>query len=592
MAMKIPSSGNPFGVAAEVQSTREMGLVKAPEPEFSEAGLAKQLGQAGDKILAAAQKWQEEQDNTRLDDFSNQLKSLESDLTYNEETGYARQLGKNALERESGRTLADEVQDRFTEEGRKLMANMSPRVRRRAQELFDATSVTLNNNVNRHVFAQSIEWRKSVTQETLARASAMTQSDDLEERLSGFAIAREATKRRAHDLGLEVDLTATVGKSHVELLSRMIDEGRLDEAKDWFGQYKHEMSGNQIAGIDKLMTAKETEVTGKALGEKLYLESGGDRAKAYKQLDGVDERYRETTKKSIDAAYQRDEAIRKQENEENKKEAWQFLVNGEAVPLSLEQEIKEKDPETWRSIDSYVRSQESNTPVKRNLKAWDDLLALSTRDPERFRSLDLSTYQGDLPLEDIKTLQLLQRNLPGKQFEGFMGDVRSRCKIENINDEKKKQQVEQAAVALYSDYVGRTKQQVLDPRVRSELIETLFKDVNPSWFGSTRGYEAVANRTDGMRPSDAVSSVSYGMTQEQMRDRLASKGIKSPESLTPQTQEWGGYFLKNGRWPQNLKQKAMKQIEQYKKEGSTDPRVLNPTEADIDRMCRLIFIKG
>lgn len=576
MAMKIPSSGNPFGVSAEVQSTREMGLVKAPESEFSEAGLAKQLGQAGDKILAAAQKWQEEQDNTRLDDFANQLKSLESDLTYNEETGYARQLGKNALERESGRTLADEVQDRFTEEGRKLMANMSPRVRRRAQELFDATSVTLNNNVNRHVFAQSIEWRKSVTQETLARASAMTQSDDLEERLSGFAIAREATKRRAHDLGLEVDLTVTVGKSHVELLSRMIDEGRLDEAKEWFGQYKHEMSGSQIAGIDKLMTAKETEVTGKALGEKLYLENGSDRAKAYKQLDDVDERYRETAKKGIDAAYQRDEAIRKQENEENEKEAWQFLVNGEAVPLSLEQEIKEKDPKTWRSIETYLRAKEKDTPVVTDLPTWDRLLRMVTANPEAFRSIDFTTYKGTLSETDIKTLQNMQKNLPGKQFDGFMSEVRLRCKIENIQKPEAIQKVEQAAAALFADYQSRSKMNVLDGRVQSDLIERVFKGYDTEWYLPNKsGHEVIGERSVGVRPSNAITSIAYGMTYDEIRNQLQAKGVKTTPTMTSDQLSWGTYYIKNDRWPQQLINDVTRSLEAAKKKGEFPKEIDN-----------------
>lgn len=113
MAMKIPTVEGP--------SVQQQGIPDAYEQApraLGQAGMvrAQQTADAANmagKYAEALQRERDEMDQVRVDDALNKLKERQLDLTFNTETGFVHQKGIGALERKSGRPLAEE----YTEQG-------------------------------------------------------------------------------------------------------------------------------------------------------------------------------------------------------------------------------------------------------------------------------------------------------------------------------------------------------------------------------------------------------------------------------------------------------------------------------------------
>ena len=76
--------------------------------EFGQA--AQEIGSQWQKI---ALKEQELQDDLRVEESLNALREKQLDLTLNPQSGYSQQLGKNAIQRQSGQALSDEYMGQF-----------------------------------------------------------------------------------------------------------------------------------------------------------------------------------------------------------------------------------------------------------------------------------------------------------------------------------------------------------------------------------------------------------------------------------------------------------------------------------------------
>lgn len=114
--------------AVEGPSVQQQGLPDAYQrapAALGQAGMvrAQQLGQAAQlagEFAAMQQRERDEMDQVRVDDALNKLKERQLDLTFNQETGFTHQRGIAAIERQSGRPLADEYSQRLQEHSNEL----------------------------------------------------------------------------------------------------------------------------------------------------------------------------------------------------------------------------------------------------------------------------------------------------------------------------------------------------------------------------------------------------------------------------------------------------------------------------------------
>ena len=202
MAMKIPG-GNPFEVGVSTYPVE--GLV-TPKADVSHAKAKYSAFQE------QVDKWNAEQDAMAANDLINELEK-ESELMKNDPNeGWANQMGKNAVQRESGKSLADEQIERFKTKYHGMNLGMySPAVRKKVQAYYDTKVNYINRDVNRHVIRQNEVWRESVDEENFRNLTKQALSQDPEEARSGFAGIRVLTDQRAARAGIKADYTKTLG---------------------------------------------------------------------------------------------------------------------------------------------------------------------------------------------------------------------------------------------------------------------------------------------------------------------------------------------------------------------------------------------
>lgn len=583
--MRIPG-GNPFGVNVATQSTQEMGLVAAPETEYSEAGLAKKLDGAGKQMMATAQKWVQEQDNTRVQIFSNDIKDLENDLEFNPETGFSTLLGRNATERPSGKDLSTEVLDAFETRAADLMKNMSPAARRSAQQVLDATRSNLQNKLNKHIIAQSAVVKQSENARTIDGAYKDAQSDDEQTRNSGFAVLRAMGQKDAQEKGVEFDPSKTVGIAHLDRIEVLVDDSRLGEAKAWLKNNRDEMSAAQYKSAKELVDKGYTTKHAGDLASKI-IASGKSDAEMLRDVESVDPKYRKQVRSAVQTHITTQEAINRQEVQDLVTDAWGLAINGGDIPLSMRADLEAKAPQKLASIDRYINAQKHGKQIKTDRGTWNFLWSMAQNEPEKFARINLQEYMGDLSTSDVVRFQGMQNNYAKADRKAFMNSVRKQIKSEGLD--KNSYEIESAALALWNDELERNKAKTVDPARRDALLSQLFSevDVKSFWERDKPQWKVIANSQD--KPNDAVFAAMAGMDEKAVIGKLKAKGINVPV-WTNKTQTAASYFAVNGMWPADVRKAAMKQLDDWRKAG--DQRAANPSQKMINDMCKYLFERG
>lgn len=539
MAMKVPGGGNPFAVNVATQSTQEMGLVDAPKTAFSEAALADRLKTAGDKIEAQAQKWVDEQDRARLQKFANDLSDLQSDLEANPETGFLNLQGENASNPADGKDLRTNVTEQFDQRSAVLMEKMGWRTRARANELRDAMRSRLNDKVNRHIIQQAAVAKQAENARTIDIAMKNLQAAETPEDVySNLFVLRGLTDEQAREKGVPADYSKTMGVAHSLLIGDMVEDKRFDDAKGWLEGCMGDMSADQYKKAKDLIDAGVKLEKGKTIGDELYEKHKDDKAGGIKALLGVDEEYREIARKQLTFRRKEADQIKAAELAELKKQVYTFIAKDENVPLGLKQELLERDPEMYRTIEKLEESRMTGQPIQTDLPTFDKLNEMAQTNPQAFRELNMVEYKGKLSNGDIAHFQTLQKNLPGNQYKAWQTQVKARMKMEKKVIGGKEHLVTSAALAMWNEEVGKSKNNVVDPKRMSEMLVELFDEVSvPGRFFGTNEqprWEVISERPN-MSASDAVLSATHGVTMPELRQSMKSAGLQEPKQWNDET---------------------------------------------------------
>lgn len=586
MAMKIPM-GNPFGVGVTPQSTQNMGLVATPETEHSPDKLAAKIDQVGEQITKSSLAWQQEQNNTRVQMFANDLKELENDLEMNPETGFTRLQGRNATERPSGKDLSSEVLDALDSRSKVLMDNMSPIARKAAQQILDATRNSLQLKVNKHLIEQAAVVKQHENTRTLNTAAINAQSEDEQTRNSGLYVARAMTEEMAREKGVwPPDYSKTLGVIHGTRIETLVDDSRIDEAKAWLKQNKHEMSADQYKAAKELIDKGYTTKHAGDLASKI-IASGKSDAEMLRDVESVDPKYRKQVRSAVQTHITTQEAINRQEVQDLVTDAWGLAVNGGDIPLSMRADLEAKAPQKLASINRYIEAQKHGKQIKTDRGTWNFLWNMAQNEPEKFARINLQEYMGDLSTSDVVRFQGMQNNYAKADRKAFMNSVRKQIKSEGLD--KNSYEIESAALALWNDELERNKAKTVDPARRDALLSQLFSevDVKSFWERDKPQWKVIANSQD--KPNDAVFAAMAGMDEKTVIGKLKAKGINVPV-WTNKTQTAASYFAVNGMWPADVRKAAMKQLDDWRKAG--DQRAANPSQKMINDMCKYLFERG
>ncbi len=170
--MKVPTYDN-FQTQIAQQPNVQLQAPGGPTPGAIAAEQAGQFGRAmtstGDAVGKIALDMQQQANTLRVDDADNERKEFEQTLTHDKDAGYTSQLGRNAMDRASGKPLADEFADKLKERIGTLSAGLGNDAQRQAFALRSNSALTqFHGQAFRHESEQFQEYAKSVREGTIS----------------------------------------------------------------------------------------------------------------------------------------------------------------------------------------------------------------------------------------------------------------------------------------------------------------------------------------------------------------------------------------------------------------------------------------
>lgn len=412
--IKIPHANNPFGIGVDVQSTHEMGMSAVPDTQYGGVRMAKELE-------AAAKAWQMDVEDTLAQDLMNELEQARLQQQDDPETGWRNQLGKNALERESGKSLTEEAQENFKQSYETIRKRAgTQRIRRKLDDFYKGADVSLTNNVNAHVNKQFLSYQADTDQATLNNALTQGLSENPEEAASGLAVSRAMVEKMYGRAGLDPDYSKGPGVIHTARLGEMYDEGNVAEADAYFEANKHEMSAEQVAQVQRVQKAARTEADIESQAQKIITTHGDTKEGMIKALREANALAGTKEGKHVNARVKQHYALLEEEWKLRGAEAAQVamkeLEEKGKVPPSVMEDLKEYAPETYNRIRKY---QLGGAAAESNAEVYKKLMLMMESDPVGFSRENLSTYRGELNERDMNYFLDQQRKAGSNQVKDF-----------------------------------------------------------------------------------------------------------------------------------------------------------------------------
>ena len=178
------------------------------------------LMRAGDAASRIALDMQNEANQLRVDDALNRAKEAALRLTYDKDAGYTSQRGINALERQSGKPLADEYGDALNDQISQISAG-------------------LGNDQQRQLFA-----RHSMALQVQFRGQAIKHESD---QFREYALSvREGTiSNRMQEIGLNYNNPQVIDEAVTSIKAATADQGRLlGKSAEWIEAQTRKMTSN------------------------------------------------------------------------------------------------------------------------------------------------------------------------------------------------------------------------------------------------------------------------------------------------------------------------------------------------------------
>lgn len=598
MAMQVP---NPYAVGVAVGGPRNVsqGLVAAPDVASSKYNEANRLQQAGGEFGKALDQWQKEIDATRAQDAANQLNSVALKLKYGDGTGqngWVNQLGKNALERESGKSLEQENLEELRTQADEIRKSLgTARQRKLFDDLFEATRVQMSQGIASHTQKQFKVYQDSVDLQSMETAFKSAKSSDPETQRSGLEVSRALIQKIYSRRGLEPDYSKGPGIIHSMLIDDMVDSGNASRANAYLQANKGEMSADQIGAAEKVVKAgmevEEIDATARNIlsGTKSLKE-------ALRAVNGVDARIRAKVRTRVRQAYADVESALKEENRANKKLASQQLQTQGKIEPTLRAEMLEKDPEALARLDYYAAKQAGGGVKFSDQIVLGGIEKLADSDPERFKRLDiLEDFGYKLRADDIRALQKMQRNVDVEEHKDFLTAVKSAAKVEGVRTADIPK-VSLAAEKKWNAWIDGHGGKLPTAEEQKRMVEMLFRgeDVGLLWNSDLPQWRAIVENPS--TPVSDLASIGWRPTVDDMAlSQYAIKhlGVIPPDSWSGRQREAAVSLYSGNGWPTEIWAEAQKRCAEIRRrrraEGKPDMPVTN---AVIEAMAKAMVFEG
>lgn len=598
MAMQVP---NPYAVGAAVGGPRNVsqGLVAAPDVPSSKYNEADRLQQAGGEFGKSLDQWQKEIDATRAQDAANQLNEAALKLKYGDGTGqngWVNQLGKNALERESGKSLEQENLEELRTQADGIRKTLgTARQRKLFDDIFEATRVQMSQGIASHTQKQFKVYQDSVDLQSMETAFKSAKSSDPETQRSGLEVSRALIQKIYARRGLDPDYSKGPGIIHGMLIDDMVDSGNASRASAYLQANKGEMSAEQVEAAERVVKAGEEIEEVDATARSIL---GGTKSlhEALSAVNGVDARIRTKVRTQVRQAYADVESAMKAENQANKKLAWQQLQTQGKIEPTLRAEMFEKDPEALARLDNYAEKQAGGGLKYSDQTVLAGIERLADSDPEEFKRLDILEDFGDkLRAEDIRALQKKQRNIDVEEHKDFLAAVKSAAKVEGVRTADIPK-VSLAAEKKWNAWIEGHGGKVPTADEQKRMVETLFRgeDVGLLWNSDLPQWRAIVDNPN--TPVSDLASIGWRPTVDDAalsQYAIKELGVVPPESWSGKQREAVVSLYSGNGWPTEIWAEAQKRCAEIQRRRRAEGKPERPlTNAVIEAMAKAMIFEG
>lgn len=261
---KVPSYDN-MQVAPTVTRLTPMSNPVNAELATATARQTEQLGQSvrnfGGKVSDIAIDIQEQANRLRVQDAVNQTKEAAMRLAYDPQVGYTGIKGADALNRQSGKPLADEYADQLHEQASKIGDSLSNDAQRIAFQEQAANMLTqFHGDAMRHEAEQFRNYAMSVREGTIANSMNdigvnYNNPDRINEAIENIKVA-------TYDLGrqkgisaeeIEADTRKFTSQAHRTAIAAALQNNNPVYADQYLKKYSTQMSADDILAVNGVL---------------------------------------------------------------------------------------------------------------------------------------------------------------------------------------------------------------------------------------------------------------------------------------------------------------------------------------------------
>lgn len=217
---RVPTYDNFQQMPAQFQPVQIQPAMPRVDPGAQAASFGQATERAGHKMLDFELDALKQANQLRVDDALNRALEAEMRLAYDKDVGYTNQRGLSALERESGKPLADEYDEEFG-------------------KAVESIGAGLGNDYQRQVFGQAIAKRRAQFRESVWRHAL---KEDLDYTLS----VREGTvATRMQQIGLNYANPEVIDEAITSIRAATYDAAKLQgKSAEWADAQARKMASN------------------------------------------------------------------------------------------------------------------------------------------------------------------------------------------------------------------------------------------------------------------------------------------------------------------------------------------------------------
>lgn len=238
------------------QSVVSAGLLDQGAQQISAAGDA--LGQAANVQSQIAIDAQNLANQTRVNDAVNQLKTAQQDLMYNPQTGVQSQTGVNAIQRQSGMSLADEYTSKLSDAASSISAQLSNPMQMRAfNEQASDIATQFHGATTQWEGQQFKAYALSTQQGTVKLASNQValnynNPDQIDAGLQAIDAATYQAGKINGTAATEIEANQTAMKSNAltGAIDAALQQGQTTYANQLLAKYSPQMTADDILKVN------------------------------------------------------------------------------------------------------------------------------------------------------------------------------------------------------------------------------------------------------------------------------------------------------------------------------------------------------